>query len=162
MGMNAIRCEGYADIKESGFGKGQKSSSDFNGKDILKGVTMMALLAAGTFVAGCAGNDNSAEQPARVERYRFNGFGDTKTIHDEATNKTYAIEFNGLENVAGNNLVFYKTVHFAIYDVGSQGKTKVGDFGVTDNGNGMMLPGTEMTFYADVKDNYVDLKITEQ
>ncbi len=53
MGMNAITCKGYADVKESGFGKGTRTSSDFDGNDILKGAALTALLAAGTLIAGC-------------------------------------------------------------------------------------------------------------
>ncbi len=34
MGMSAIRCEGYADAKESGLGEGCGSSRDFEGEDV--------------------------------------------------------------------------------------------------------------------------------
>lgn len=59
MGMNAIRCEGlYADVKESGFGKGLKSASDFNTTDIVTATGMMALLA---FASGCMSLVNKDE-----------------------------------------------------------------------------------------------------
>lgn len=99
--------------------------------------------------------------PKLEQQYRFNGFGDTKTIHDETTNKTYAIEFNGLEKNYGHGA--YREAHFTVYDVGAQGKMKIGDIGIGDvYGQDIALPGTRMNLDVDIGNGYVDLKITEQ
>ncbi len=65
MGINSIKCEGYVDMKESGFGKGTRTSSDFDGNDILKGAALTALLAAGTFVAGCVDKRDDSAPPTK-------------------------------------------------------------------------------------------------
>lgn len=44
MGLNAIKCEGYADVKESGSVKGLKSASDFNAGDLV-GITVLGGMA---------------------------------------------------------------------------------------------------------------------
>lgn len=67
MGMNKITCEGYADVRESGFGKGGRSSSDFEGTDILKTGAFLAAVAAGSFVAGCI--DDSAPPTKDAVKY---------------------------------------------------------------------------------------------
>ncbi len=59
MGMNAIRCEGlYADVKESRFGKGNMTASDFNTTDIVAAAGMMALL---SLASGCMSLVNKDE-----------------------------------------------------------------------------------------------------
>lgn len=66
MGINAITCKGlYTETGKTGFGEGGRTSSDFDGSDLLKGATLMAAIAAGAFVAGCV--DNNKPPPAKVE-----------------------------------------------------------------------------------------------
>lgn len=50
MGIKSIKCGGYADTKESVFGNGLRTSSDFSGRDILKAGTITL---AGIVAAGC-------------------------------------------------------------------------------------------------------------
>ncbi len=169
MGINSITCKGgYAETGKVEFGKGIRTSSDFDGTDLLKGATLVALMAAGTFVAGCVGKDAPAdlEQP----RYRFNRFGDTKTIRDEATNKTYELEFDGLKE-RWDYGTRYDAATFNVYDMGAQGKTRIGDIElishslasqITLASNDMTLPGTKMELGVDIGKGYVDLKVTER
>lgn len=87
---------------KTGFGEGARTASDFDDDDWLKSTIMIALVAAGSFafVAGFQDNshDSSQRAPVPVEHtYRFNNLGDTKTIHDNSTNKTYEFEFDGVK-----------------------------------------------------------------
>ncbi len=67
MGINSIKCENYAGAGKTGFGKENKSASDFDGKDILKGAAMLALMTAGTLVAGCIESPDNRPPPVKVE-----------------------------------------------------------------------------------------------
>lgn len=44
MGISAIKCEGYSDVGDSGFGKGRRSSSDFSRSSIA--LTALGVVAA--------------------------------------------------------------------------------------------------------------------
>lgn len=50
MGLNSIKCDGYADVKESGFGKGNRTASDLNTIDIVTAAGMLALIG---LASGC-------------------------------------------------------------------------------------------------------------
>ncbi len=70
MGINAIKCEGmYEETGKTGFGDESRTSNDFDGSDLLKGAALTALLAAGTFVAGCVDVDNSAPPTKDAVKY---------------------------------------------------------------------------------------------
>ncbi len=162
MGLNSIRCEGYAEVGKTAFGEGNRTSSDLDGTDILKGAAIMALMAAGTFVAGCLGKD----EPAKLEQqYRFRRLGDTKTIHDESTNTTYELKLDGLEKVWNHG--YTERAHFTVYETGAQGKTEIGGILIEEMtrgaATGTTLPGTKISLLdVDIGKSYVDLKITEQ
>lgn len=165
MGINAIMCKGeYADLGKSESGVGKRTSSDFDRADLLKGAAMIALMAAGTFAAGCIGHSDE-QAVTKTERYRFNRFGDTKTIHDESTNKTYEFEFDGLKE-RWSHANFYQAAHFNVYDVDSQGKNKIGDIELAPHssliGDDMTLPGTGIDLGVDIGKGYVDLGVTER
>ncbi len=170
MGLNAIRCKGglYTEVGKTGFGEGSRSSSDFDRTDLLKVATLMVLTATGTFFVGRIGKDDGCvgkDAPADLEqhRYRFNRFGDTKTIHDESTNKTYELEFDGLKERWDYGSL-YNAAHFNVYDVGAQGKTRIGDIEIVNRGiqDDMTLPGTKMELGVEMGKGYVDLKVTER
>ncbi len=121
MGINSITCKGgsYADVKESGLGNGNRTSSDFDGADLLKGAAVLAAIAAGSFVAGCLEKD-AGHKPAKTDYMDKNADvdslaqgqlpfpvnadpndmpqylkatfvypGDTRGFHSERTNSTY-------------------------------------------------------------------------
>lgn len=69
MGIGAVSCEGYADVKEIGFGKCREIASDLNGTDVLRGVAVLGL---GIAISGCVDqqHDRSTPSPdkARVDK----------------------------------------------------------------------------------------------
>lgn len=163
MGINAITCKGsYTETGKTGFGEGVRTSSDFDGTDILKGAAILTLMAVGTFAAGCVGKDESPN--FEQHQYRFNKFGDTKTVHDEATNKTYEFEFDGLME-RRVYVSSYQVAHFNVYDVDAQGKTRIGDIELASHGSGqndITMPGTRIDLGVEMGKGYVDLKVTER
>lgn len=125
MGINKINCEGYADVKGSGFGKEHKNSSDFDGTDLLKSGAILAAIAAGSSVAGCLEKGclekgNTGEEgknylfngtepkdtetvpvqivnPIHISEFAFGKVGEMGEIRNGFTNETYQIKFVGIE-----------------------------------------------------------------
>ncbi len=60
MGIGAVSCEGYADVKEIGFGKCHEIASDLNGTDLLRSVAVLGL---GIAVAGCVDQKHDSSTP---------------------------------------------------------------------------------------------------
>lgn len=113
MGLNAIRCkELYTEAGKTGFGEEARTSSDFDGTDLLKSGAMLAMIAAGSFVTGCI--SISEEQPEKIEdnpvRLEYHNWGDrgidakldAKTIgdkttfHSDLTGADYKMIFKGI------------------------------------------------------------------
>lgn len=118
MGINAIRCERNGGVKESVFGKGHRSSSDFDGADLLKAGAMIAAVA---FAAGCVGRETPPEKldtyslpryPQKMDAVFTEGDGGPKAFHSERTNSTYLMKLEGHENFYNSDRV---DLRFSIY-----------------------------------------------
>lgn len=110
MGIDAIKCEGYADVKEIGFGKCHEIASDLNGTDLLRSVAVLGL---GIAVAGCiSGPKEKEDEPVRLEygTWRDRGVdvtlnakqvGDETTFHSDVTSADYRAIFRGMASENG-------------------------------------------------------------
>ncbi len=112
MGINAIKCEGYADVKEIGFGKGLETASDLEAQG---GIFLLGsiVLAAGAALA----LSDIRSQPEKVSFY---GEGDKRVIG--GPNGNYQIELTKLDNetrgiLVGKGVVAWRDVHTAHFNV---------------------------------------------
>lgn len=114
MGMNAITCKGYADVKESALGKENRTSSDFDGSDLLKGAAFLTLMGVGgsVVVDFIAGEEENRNLPVRLEDGRTGDSGFDASLSSHTVSE--AIFYR-------NELVFYGDQSGAEYTVTFKG-----------------------------------------
>lgn len=105
MGINSIKCDGYADANGSGFGKGYRSSSDFDGTDLLAAAGMIALVSLAS--SGCISlsKDNVVGSLVKTGDFgehvdselNFKKIGDSTTHHPSVDDTIrYDVMFKGI------------------------------------------------------------------
>lgn len=160
MGINAIKCEGYGEVRESGFGKGKLTSSDFDKED-LKGVLTLAFVAAvGTVTWYLSDNntwwpaDKTEPVPARLHgRYTeiaFRNGGQTERVDSPIANNSYLMEFKGASQG------FIDSAKFDIRNVNTSEARTVTFY----QGNSVQIDGA-LTASMEIDGIYVKLTIKE-
>lgn len=130
MGLGVIGCEGYADVKDSGFGNGLESASDFDGGEILAGAILVltgAVIGAAT-VALISTREEGPPYPAKrvtIESgpYRLDGSTETTLAHEEHANETYRIRLGKIDHelrLVGKVLMPYDVAHFNVTGPGGE------------------------------------------
>ncbi len=182
MGINSIKCEGYAaGVKGSGFGKGYRSSSDFDGTDFLAAAGMMALV---SLASGCISLSKENIMRPLVKSGDFEGnvdaeFKATKvgdTINYAGRTTRYDVMFKGIgpDGKANFDILHNKEElkHFAVSNY-EKPDTYEKMLNVTDNilagqsTDGVALlkfAGTgmwDMIAYAYINGSEVDLKLVD-
>lgn len=107
MGINSIKCENYVGEGKAGFGKGYRSSSDFDGTDLLAAAGMIALVSLAS--SGCISIDKEIVMGSLVKHGDLGGkvdhelkavkIGDSIT-YDKSIDGSgrYDVMFKGIES----------------------------------------------------------------
>lgn len=170
MGISAIRCEGsYADVKESVSGKGLESASDFEGEDILIGVTLTLTGAmVGAMLTSLYYEWNEKPQyPAKrvtIESgpYHLDGSNGTRVVHEEHANETYRIRLEKIDHelrLVGKVLMPYDVAHLNVSGPGTSG----GERHITlEDWDSFELSPNMKVYAKNVERDFADLMVTEK
>ncbi len=169
MGLNAIRCEGYAEAGETRLSEGRRVASDFDGEDIVVGAALvLAGAVTGALVTSiCYEWDEKPQYPAKrvtIESgpYRLDGSNGTRVVHEEHANETYRIRLEKIDHelrLIGKVLMPYDVAHLNVSVPGTSG----GERHITlEDWDSFDLSPNMMVYAKNVERDFADLIVTEK